>query len=211
MQSLMMINGPYALQRAQALANRIKKFNHHDDADLVRIAYRVVYGREPSSVEKTAGVSFLNEQARSIAKSGMKLAPVSTEPMPKRSGTAVVFKPDGGQTRLQVPDNHLMPQYDFTIEGFIVLRSVGDGGALRTIVSRWDGRKDQPGWSLGIAGKDSNYPPQSLILELVGDPAEDGAGGYEAISSGIRIELDTPYFVGVSLRIGDTSESGVTF
>jgi len=51
---------------------------------------------------------------------------------------------------LQVPDNHLMPTYDFTVEAFIVLRSVDDGATVRTIASRWDGRKDQPGWSFGV-------------------------------------------------------------
>ena len=61
------------------------------------------------------------------------------------------------------------------------------------------------------SGKKSGGPPQSLALELIGDPAEDGAGGYEAIPSGLRLELDTPYYVAVSVRIGDTSETGVTF
>jgi hypothetical protein len=125
------------------------------------------------------------------------------------AGMAAAFHPGSSQTRLQVPDNHLMPQYDFTIEAFVLLRSVDSGAEPRTIVSRWDGRKDQPGWSLGVAGKKPSGP--GLALELIGDPAEDGAGGYEAISSGLRLELDTPYYVAVSVRIGDISETGVTF
>src|SRR3989449_11596736 len=31
---------------------------------------------------------------------------------------------------------------------------------------------------------------------------------YEAIPSGLSLELDRPYYVAVSVRIGDTSESG---
>ena len=104
-----------------------------------------------------------------------------------------------------------MPTYDFTVEAYVVLRSVDEGATIRTIVSRWDGRKDQPGWSLGVSGLTSAGKPQSLVLELIGDPAEDGAGGYDAILSGLRLELDTPYYVAVSLRIEDTSETGVTF
>jgi hypothetical protein len=142
----------------------------------------------------------------------LKTVAASTEPMPRRSGsTAALFRAAGRQTRLQVPDNHLMPTYDFTVEAFIVLHSVDDGGAARTIVSRWDGRKDQPGWSFGVTGRNSPDKPQSLVLELIGDPAEDGTGGYDAIPSGLRLELDTPYYVAVSVRIGDTSETGVTF
>ena len=130
--------------------------------------------------------------------------------MPKRSGTAAQFRPGSSQSRLQVPDNNMMPQYDFTIEAYVLLRSTDAGVEPRTMVSRWDGRKDQPGWSLVVAGKKSNQP-QTLVLELIGDPAEDGSGGYEAIASRLQLELDTPYYVAVSVRIGDTSETGVTF
>jgi hypothetical protein len=112
---------------------------------------------------------------------------------------------------MQVSDNPLMPQYDFTIEAFVLLRSIDNGSEPRTIISRWDGRKDQPGWSLGVAGKIAACAPQTLFLELIGDPAEDGAGGYEAIASGLQLDLDTPYYVAVSVRIGDTSETGITF
>jgi hypothetical protein len=209
MQSLVMINGPYVLRRAQAVAERITGQHPGGDADRVMAAYKLVYGREPSAAENGDGVTFLSEQTKRIAKAGA-VAKAATDSMPGRVGSAAAFKPMGGQTRLQIPDNSLMPQYDFTAEAFIVLQTIHEGLEPRTIVSRWDGRKDQPGWSLGVAGKKS-AAPRSIVLELIGDPAEDGAGGYEAISSGLKIELNKPYFVAVSVRIGDTSETGVTF
>jgi hypothetical protein len=208
MQSLVMINGPYVLRRAQALASRLAA-GAKSDADCVTAAFKLVYGRAPSAMETSDGVTFLREQTKRIAAVGA-VAKAATDSMPGRVGSAAVFKPGGGQTRLQVPDNSLMPQYDFTIEAFIVLESIHQGTEPRTILSRWDGRKDQPGWSLGITGKKS-ATPRSVVLELIGDPAEDGAGGYEAIQSGLQIELNKPYFVSVSVRIGDTSETGVTF
>jgi hypothetical protein len=211
MQSLVMINGPYVLQRAQALANRVAAQRLKEPADRVAATYRMVFGREPTAVEKKAGISFLREQSKKIAGSEQRLAQVVVETMPGRTGKAALFRPDGRQTRLQIPDNHLMPQYDFTIEASILLRSSDKGGALRTIVSRWDGRQNQPGWSLGVASKSANSSVQSLVLELVGDTAEDGAGGYEMISSGLKLELDRAYYVAVTVRIGDTSESGVAF
>jgi hypothetical protein len=208
MQSLVMINGPYVLRRAQALAERIAAHSK-GDTDRVTAAYRLVYGREPLAAESSDGVTFMREQPKRIADAGA-VAKAATDSMSGRVGSAAVFKPAGGQTRLQVPDNSLMPQYDFTAEAFVVLESIHDAVEPRTILSRWDGRKDQPGWSLGVTGKKS-AAPQSIVLELIGDPAEDGAGGYEAIQSGLKIELNKPYFVGVSVRIGDTSETGVTF
>jgi mono/diheme cytochrome c family protein len=253
-QALLLINGQYTLQRAQALAQRIAHSLHaprssgrefapseirgnqsrltsaatsqglrapnfdpgnshpENDAAAINAAYRFVLGREPSESERSHAAQFLTEQAARIAGAGLKTVAAGTEPMPGRSGsTAALFKPTGTQTRLQVPDNHLMPTYDFTVEAFVVLRSVDDGSAVRTIVSRWDGRKDQPGWSFGVTGRKSAGTPQSLVLELIGDPAEDGTGGYDAITSGLRLELDTPCYVAVSVRIGDTSETGITF
>jgi Protein of unknown function (DUF1553)/Protein of unknown function (DUF1549)/Planctomycete cytochrome C/Concanavalin A-like lectin/glucanases superfamily len=209
MQSLVMINGPYVLRRAEALAKRITASHFKGDIDRVTAAYMLVYGREPSAAESNDGATFLSEQAKRIAQAGA-VAKAATDSMPGRVGSAAAFKPAGGQTRLQVPDNSLMPQYDFTAEAFIVLQSIHEDVEPRTIVSRWDGRKDQPGWSLGVTGKGS-AAPRTIVLELIGDPAEDGAGGYEAISSGLKIELNKPYFVAVSVRIGDTSETGVTF
>jgi len=211
MQSLVMINGPYVLQRAQALAGRLQSSEVKSPTDPVTGAYRLVYGRHPTANEKSSAVEFLAEQTKRIEHARLNLAQVAVQAMPGRSGKAAVFKPEGSQMRLQVPDNHLMPQYDFTIEGFILLRSIDNGGALRTMVSRWDGRQNQPGWSVGVTGTKSDYPAQSLVLELIGDSAEDGAGGYETIPSGLSIELDKTYYVAVSVRIGDTSDTGVTF
>src|SRR5204863_8855486 len=57
------------------------------------------------------------------------------------------------------------------------------------------------------AGKKPDDP--SLVLELIGDPAEEGV--YETIRSGISIELEKTYYAAVSVRIGDTSASGVAF
>src|SRR5262249_62324054 len=67
------------------------------------------------------------------------------------------------------------------------------------------------GWDLAVAGKLSDVPAQSLVLVLIGDTAEDGTGGYETIPSGLKLELNKPYFVAVSVRLGDTNETGVTF
>ncbi len=207
-QALILINGQYGLQRAQALASRIADSS---DQAAVAAAYGHVLGREPSVKESARAMNFLGAQARRIATSSWKDAVAAAEPMPRRASRAALLEPTGLQTRLQVPDNPLMPAYDFSIEAYVVLRSVDEGANFRTIVSRWDGRKDQPGWSLGVGGAKAPGQARMLVLELIGDPAEDGEGGYEAINSGLQLHLNTPYYVGVSVRLGDTSKTGVTF
>jgi len=211
-QALLLINGHYTLQRAQVLATRVNPAGALDPAGALKAAYRFTLGREPSALEQTNGTAFLQAQSGRIAAAKGKEAAAAMELMPRRNGSrAALLKPTGLQTRLLVPDNPLMPSYDFTIEAYIVLNSVDEGATMRTLLSRWDGRKDQPGWSLGVTGLKATGKPQSLSLELIGDPAEDGNGGYDVISSGLRVELDTPYYLAVSLRIGDTSETGLTF
>jgi len=194
------------------LANRIRSssMGTADSQTLTKAAYRLAYSREPSDEELSRAAGFLESQTHTIAASPSKVS-ANSGAIPNRSGTAAVFHPGSGQTRLQVPDNPLMPQYDFTIEAYVLLRSVDNGAGLRTILSRWNGRPDQPGWSFGVAGKSASLPPGTLMLELIGDTTEDGTGGYEAISSGIRLDIDTPYYVAVSLRIGDKSETGLVF
>jgi hypothetical protein len=206
-----MINGPYVLQRAQVLAKRLAQVPNQDSAGKVSEAYRLVYGAPPSDAERKVGIEFLRDQATRIANSRLKQALVSLQPMPGRTGTAALFATEGSQQRLQVPDNHLMPQNDFTVEAYIQLRSSDPGSTLRTMVSCWDGRMNQPGWSLGVAGNKSESRARNLVLELIGDTAEDGTGGYESIASGLSVELGKSYYVAVSIRMEDTSEGGATF
>jgi len=204
-----LLNGPYVLQRAQAMANRIKQSPEQEPSESIKAAYRFAYGREPKPAEREKAESFLREQTSLIARAQLKMSQVVVQPMSGHAGKAAVFKPDTRQTRLQVPDNHLMPQYDFSVEAFIVLNSIDKKANLRTIVSRWDGRQNQPGWSFGVSAKSTGTPV--LVLELIGDSAEDGTGGYETVRSGLAIQLNRPYYVAATVRLGDTSDTGVTF
>jgi hypothetical protein len=92
----------------------------------------------------------------------------------------------------------------------VQLDSLYDDATVRVIASQWDGDQKRPGWSLGVTSAKSRFEPGQLILQLVGDPARK-AGGYEVIPSGFRVDLHKTYYVAVSVRIADTSESGVTF
>jgi hypothetical protein len=58
-QALLMINGPFGLARAKALARRLRSDNDPDDAALTAAAYRRVFGRVPSPKETQAAVRFL--------------------------------------------------------------------------------------------------------------------------------------------------------
>jgi hypothetical protein len=107
------------------------------------------------------------------------------------------------------PDSPSLPSGDFTVEAFVLLRSLYEDAAVRTIVSQWDSNQQHPGWSLGVTSARSRYEPRNLILQLVGS-AKEGSQ-YEVIASNLRLELNKPYYVAVSVRIADPSAKGITF
>ncbi len=60
-QSLLMINGAWPLQRAEALARRLNKLATSDERATVLHAYRIVYGRVPEPAEAEAVVQWLHD------------------------------------------------------------------------------------------------------------------------------------------------------
>ena len=63
-QSLLMINGPWTLSRARALASRLQRGEAADEKQTVTQAYRLVYGRKPNSSEVAAATAFLRDQTK---------------------------------------------------------------------------------------------------------------------------------------------------
>ncbi len=213
-QSLLMINSPWSLARAKAFATRLQKdaSSSSDDA-LLTDAYRLAFGREPSLAEREGATRFITQQGGFVAarKSEVKAAPFLSDKMPFRDGRAAAITPGSTQERLEIPANPAFPTGDFTVEAFIVLRSLYEGGEVRTIASQWDGKKGHPGWSLGVTSKGSRYKPQTLVLQLSGDQPWSDKDPVEPIFSGLHVELGKPYFVAVSVDLDDATEKGVTF
>jgi mono/diheme cytochrome c family protein len=211
-QALLMMNGPYLLQRARAMAARLHhaKFSHDDD--LVMAAYRLAFGREPDSTERSAALAFLREQPGKVETIPRTPRPIALEfeKMPYREGRAAVMQPNTEQNKLEVPNSATLVSGAFTIEAFVLLKSVYTNASVRTIASIWDGNASHPGWSLGVTGAKSRSKPQTLVLQLVTEPME-GSGGLEAVSSGLHIELNKPYFVAASVDVTDTNETGIIF
>ncbi len=210
-QSLLMINGPWTLTRARALAGRLEKLRLPNE-QLVDAAYRLVFDRPPDDEERAAAMAFLNDQPSSAETEESDDEPAAdlTAMMPQRDSPAVDLQPGDQQRRLELPDHPSLPSGDFTIEAIVLLRSLYEDATVRTIAAQWDSDTNHAGWALGVTSTKSKYQPRNLILQLVGDPAQGGAG-YEVIASDLRLELNTPYYVAASVRIADTGPSGVTF
>jgi hypothetical protein len=204
------MNSPYMLARARALAERLQKEKHTDEPQLVDAAFRLVFGRPPSAAERDRTVNFLRQQGERGTKAVVASTGFQSEKMPYREGRAAVLAPDGPQVRFQVPDHPSLSSADFSVEAFVLLRSTYEDASVRTIASHWGGDKKKPGWSFGVTSKKSQFKPQTLVLQLLGDPDKNGAD-YEAIFSGLHIGLNKPYFVAVSVHLSDPDKQGVTF
>ena len=212
-QSLLMINSKWTLERAKAFAARLRKENSTEEKEILTDAFRLCYGRDPSAAVLEAARNFIDQQAKEIGGGSSAAEPAAfiSEKMQTREGRAAQIVPGSAQERLVVPDDSAFPRGDFTIEAFINVKSVFPTGAVRTIVSKWDGNKGHPGWSLGVTGAGSRNKPQTLVLQLCGDKPWKPTDPVEPIFSGLHIDIGKPYFIAVSVHLDDATEKGITF
>ncbi|WP_235908862.1 DUF1553 domain-containing protein [Roseiconus nitratireducens] len=207
-QALLLANGSWSHQRARAIADRFE--SEQDDTDaFLQSLYPALFGRQASLDEVLMAEDFVERYVQAT--------PEQTVPeyqslvtMPSTGQQAVNLQP-GGPLRMSLKASDSLPEGDFTIEAVVLLRSIYDDASVRTIVAQWKGSKKQPGWSLGVTSKKSRYEPRNLILQLIGKNAQGDDLHYEVVPSGLRPELNKPYYVAVRVDLQDPSESGITF
>ncbi|MBM3993866.1 MAG: DUF1553 domain-containing protein [Planctomycetes bacterium] len=209
-QALFMINSPLMIQHGERFADRLQKGNETTEDQKVDRAFRLTFGRSPSSKELQIAKAFLTEQPKRVVAPKEKTATYETAKIPFHDGKAAVITPGSAQARFQVAAGAKLPTDQFTLEAFVLLKSVFDDGQVRTIAAHWNGDTKGNGWSLGVTGKKSAYKPQTLVLQLWGKDAADKAA-YDAIFSGLQLQLNRPYYVAVSVNLKDAGEKGVTF
>lgn len=212
-QSLLLINSQLMLQRAKAFADRLEREGSADESRLIEYAYQLAYGRSPSAKEIAQAGQFLKEQEERIdvKRAGSAKAAFLYDKLPYRDGQAAILEPDGPQNRFEVPPNAALPKGDFTIEAFIMIRSVYDSGSVRTIAANWTGGNTSPGWGFGVTGKKSRRKPQTLVMQLTGTRL-NGKVDNEALFSDQQILLDKPYYVAATVKLAKDGKPGtVTF
>jgi mono/diheme cytochrome c family protein len=208
-QSLLLINSQFMLQRARALAQRLEQEGSMDEAATVRRAYQLTFGRPPSPAETEAALQFLRDQAGRIdpERAGSAKAAFLYDKIPYRDGQAAIMSLEGGQNRFEVPDHEALPNGDFAIESYVLLRSVDESAGVRTIAAKWSGKGGAPGWGFGVTGKKSRRKPQTLVLQIYGRKL-DGSFGEEALFSDQNIQLNRPYYLAVSVKLARDGRPG---
>jgi uncharacterized protein DUF1553 len=211
-QSLLLINSQLMLERARAFAHRLEREEPSDAERRVERAYRLALGRPPSAEEVQAAARFLQAQPRRIEpeEAGSAQAAFLYGKIPYRDGQAALCDPEGPQRSFQVPHAATMPSADFTIEAFVLPRSIYESGQVRVVAAQWNGDPKQPGWNFGITGKGSRRKPQTLVLQVFGRRL-DGTFGEQAIFSDQHIQLDKPYYIAAALQLATDKPGRATF
>ncbi len=208
-QSLLLINHRQLIERSQSMAQRLEKAHAAAPHEQIRLAYQLLYSRQPNPEELAEAEYFLEEQTRRLPTQAQPTAPFVVESMPQREGKAVMLAPGTNQERL-VTTGVTLPNEDFTIEAVVLLRSIYENGELRYVASTWNGDKTKAGWALGITGAKSQRKPQMLALQVLG-AGNDGKLRYEPVFSDLQIQLDRSYYVAASVHYGEATGGTVTF
>lgn len=209
-QSLLLINSAFMLQRGRAFANRLEKAAPNDEAKQIEIAYQLAFGRTPSEKEKSTARAFLKKQATTVNSkaSNSAQAVFIPEKVPYRDGQAALMEPDGKQKIFRAQNSKALDlESGFTIEAYVVPRTVAETGAVRNIAAKWDGDLKTPGWSFGITGKGSRRKPMTLVLQTSGKK-RDGSTGEVVVFSDQTVQLNKPYFVAASVSYATAEKPG---
>lgn len=214
-QSLLLFNSQWALQRATGLAERVSKKlagdKTADDRRVIVELYRIALGRDPESFEIDAALDFLGTQASTIniAEATSAEAKFLHDKIPFRDGHAAIVS--SKQLPFVGPVISTPEGSDFTIESFFVVRSIYETGTVRTIASCWSGNMAETGWNFGITGKGSRRKPQTIVMQMVGKTA-DGSISEAALFSDHHIQLNQPYFAAAAVKLARDGQPGrVTF
>lgn len=212
-QALLMINGPWPLRRAQALAKRIASAHKGDPAAQITMAYRLTFGRNPTKVELESSLGYLSGQTEVIADRQAAPPKFGVKPFVDTGRQAVHVRNGALSDRFNLTDSDTLPTGDFTVEAIVQLDTVYPDASVRAIASRWDASNQARGWLFGVTSERSKYTPRNLIVQLVGEAKQAGENRvlHEVLASGLHVELGRPYYLAVSVDLEDRSEDGVTF
>jgi hypothetical protein len=205
LQSLLMVNAEWPMQRARSMAARLMK--QHPAAAPAELAERTmlqVLGRPAGNDERSGGADFLKVQQERVEKALPKERPPETTPplvdgrkwfpdLPGNDEPSLDFRPGTDHEKLRVKSS-LLENPEFALEAIVHLDSLQRDASLRTIASRWNGHHATKGWALGVTGEQSKLSPGQLVMQLTGDDFQ-AALTLEVVASGLKIPPGKPHYI----------------
>jgi len=224
-QSLLLVNGDWTLERSRAFAKRLLSEKQQLEADEIRAAYQLVFNRDATEVEVSEALDFLREQAAVIT------GPVVEDTFPNETGLRPIGQQFGAVKDLGLGSKTLWIQPashferlqiekadglndQFTVEAITNLDRVYADASVNTLFSRWNSDTKTNGWNIGVTSQKSAYQPQNFIAQLVGRTFQDEPA-YEVVASGLTFPLNKPVYlaavISASTSVENPTSGTVTF
>ncbi len=222
-QSLLLVNADWPLKRAQAFATKLMGTKKVITPKLVEHAYLSAYARPPTEDELQTAHHFLMTQAVAAKLS----PPAKIDNFPDENGLRPIAQAFGkvkgfglGARSLWLQPGSRFEQLEveetkqnleaFTIEAVASLDNLHPDASVNTLVSRWNGNQQTPGWTFGVTSVKSAYQPRNFIVQLVGENI--GADViYEVIASNLRIPTGKPVYLAASIVVDPKGKGKATF
>jgi len=223
LQSLMLVNSEWPLQRAAMFAKRIVGDSQAIVDDQIETAFKIAYNRPPTSAEVKLAKDFIDNQQAQLEDQFSVVSPISefndsalfsidegfsaVDQSFSLGDMALRLEPGSPHERLKLPEVELTGS-SFSVEAVVILNGLHADASVNTLISQWSGDPSESGWSIGITSAQSKYDSRNFIVQLIG---EDGVGNmdYQVVASGLRVPLDTPvYLAAVVTANKQLNESG---
>lgn len=199
-QSLLLANSAFMRSRGIAFARRVRG-EADGVAGQIKRAYELTMGRTPGVDEQRQADDFITRQISLTDERRLSSGQASFLPdkVPYRDGQAALIDPAGAQRSFSVEASRTMPlDGAFTVEAFVVPRSVAADGTMRIIAAKWDGNRAKPGWNLGITGQGSRRKPLTVAMQLSGTD-RSGMLKEHPVFSDLSVQVNKPYFVAAAV------------
>lgn len=214
LQSLLLVNGKWSLERSRAFAKRLLGDKRKLTADDIRQAYQLAYGRAATDAEVQGALAFIEAQAARIDGSTPTPTPAADK-FPNETGLRPITQYFGSAKDFQLGEKSLWiqpgsrferlhvqqaesPGDQFTVEAIVNLDRIYDDASVNTLLSRWNGGTKSSGWNLGVTSQKSAYHPQNFIVQLVGRTFQDEPA-YEVVASGLTYPLGKPVYLAAAI------------
>ncbi len=216
-QSLLLVNGSWSMDRSRAFANRLLAGKQQLEADDIRMAYQLVFNRDASGEEVSSALGFLRDQVSTVT------IPMVADKFPNESGLRPVsqhfeavkdfglsaktlwIQPDSRFERLHVSKADGLDD-QFTVEAVTILDRLYPDASVSTLLSRWTGGTKTDGWNIGVTSQKSAYQPRNFIVQLVGRTFQDEPA-YEVVASGLRLPVGKPVYLAAAISASTSLEN----
>ena len=182
----------YAHPAPRRSPTRLAKEAAHGDAERVAPAYRLAFGRQPTPAERDAAAGVpATSRPRRIDPPGRPASPASfRRRCLTATGQAALLAARRARRRACRCRQHRASRpTTFTVEAFVLLRSLYDDGRVRTIAAQWGGRHDRTA-GLVVRRHRQEVAPQAADAGAPAVGRRPDEHGDEPVFSGLHVAAE---------------------